>query len=265
MKLGITFSDTSKVLFNENTLRATPLELLISDGGDVETRKSSLNKYLLAIDYAFRGVKNYASYNIAGVVIEKGWFGRIERFKESIKWDAVSDKNFVVVYDIRSEAITENMYIADGLKYDKVSEEVEPIWLKPLIEPSPNIVKENIIASIAIGAEFLDKHKMMWGFQGVQGVTILDESHTPVLIDDIEDDNDYIICKMLSLLILKGTHMGVFMVDAKGLSDKCLNGLMEMAKLFYGDAFLFYYNVSPDSRVERKTFTLPDFVASNKG
>lgn len=265
MKVGITFNDNTSVTFNEDTLRATPLELLVSDGGTPDTRESSMNKYLMAIDYAFRGVKNYASYSIAGVSIEKGWFGRIERFKESVKWDAISDKNFVVVYDIRREAITENMYIAEGLRYDKKNQDVQPMWIKPLIEPSPAIVKENIMSAIAIGAEYLSSHKMMWGYQGVQGITILDSNHNAVSIDDIEDDNDYTICKMLSLLIMKGTHMGVFLVDAKGLNDHCLNGLIEIARLFYGDAFLFYYNVPEGSRVARKKFTLPDFVGVTVG
>lgn len=264
MKLKFDFSNgIPSVEFNENTDKATPLELLVPETNGI-SGKNSLDLYIKSLDYLFRGVSNYASGKIVGVSAEKGWFGKIEKQREEITWQAISDKNFVVVYDITLHAISEHMYVADAItRGGKTSfKGVDPIWIKELLVPNPTGMKENIISSVTIATDFLTEYKLAWGFGGKEGLSIINGQGQVIDVGDIADDEAFILIKLLMLLMSKGTHMGVFLINCRGFSDKVLEGLVKTAEVFFGDAYIFFYNVSPRSQIKRSAFVLPNILAN---
>lgn len=283
MELKINFSNnTPPVEFNENTVGATPVELLVADSGDIKTRRQALGAYVRSLDYTFRGVANYATGKISSISVSKDWFGTMEKNRESIIWNAISDKIYVVVYDLSINSITENMYVADGIgvgakpKYKEKSisytrgnskeyvSDLNPVWLTELLNPVPSmdILKDMIIKSIAIVTEYVQNYKLVWGnFDGKDGFKVLNRKGQPTAIDNIEDDGTFILIKLLTLLLGKGTHQGVFLIDGYGFTDNILKALAETAKLFYGDTFIFVYNVRPKSQLPRVQAVLPNFLA----
>jgi hypothetical protein len=280
MELKINFTNgTAPVNFNENVVGATPVELLIANTGSVETRRHSLGAYVRSLDYTFRGVSNYASGKIAGLSVSKDWFGTMGKNREAVLWNAISDKIYVVVYDLAINSIIENMYVADGVAISpkrtnqktvshskkKSSEEfkgVEPLWVTELLSPiaSENILKDMIIKSIAIVAEYVQGYKLVWGHKGKDGFTVLNPNGSPTAINSIADDGTFILIKLLTLLLGKGTHQGVFLIDCDGFSDSILDAFAETAKLFYGDTFVFVYNVAQNSKLTRVQTVLPNFL-----
>lgn len=268
MKLKLNFSNgTPAVNFEDNNIGySTPLELSIQS---VNQRKhiDATRLYVKALDYLFRGVANYSTGNITNISVEKGWFGKIEKNRDAIHWNAISDKSFVVIYDIAIDEITEHMYVADSIKAGNTNGKgskqlggANPTWIKELIAPDPKGVKENIISSIEIASEFIKDYRMAWGFNGVEGLSILDVNNNIIEEDSIASDEVYTLIKLLSLLRSKGIHMGVFFVDCRGFSDNILEAFASAAKVFFGDTYIFFYNVDPKSTVERKVISLPNFL-----
>lgn len=258
MRLKIGFFDgNTPVDIKTDTLQATPLELLVSATGDIESQKSSLQMYITSIDYLFKGVSNLVSSSIRSLLVEKSWFGSIEKENAQVTWRAVSDKSLVVLYTISTEGVDESMYVADSVR-STGSNQVNPVWSKKLFKQSMQVTRDNIISAITIATATSDKYKLVWGYQGKNAPTILDEDGLPVLPEDIGDDESFALMRLLLLLSVKGAHMGVYMVDCKGFSDKFLKALSTIAKAYHGDAFIFFYNVSENSQVERVTVNLPN-------
>lgn len=263
MKLKFGFTNgTPSAEFNIDTIQATPLELLVSQQGTFQSRKRAMQLYIKTLDYAFKGVSNYASGDISGVEIEKPWFGRVLKHMDYVEWEAVTDKTFVVVYDFSLESLTENMYVADAIQATKKGNKnsINPVWIKELLTPKPYYMLQNMISSIAIVTEFSPHYKIAWGFEGKEDLTVLTKDHKPITVEDIEDDEFFILIKLLTLIMSKGVHMGVFLIDARGFSDRVLEAITHTVKAFYGDAFLFLYNLNPNSKLNRKTIELPNFL-----
>lgn len=266
VRLKFDFSNgTPSVDFQLNVMQATPVELLVPHGRNSD---KAVKAYVRAIDYLCRGVANYASGEIVGVSLEKNWFGKMEKNRDVVMWNAISDKSFVVVYDLKINSITENMYVADGIKMTKSGgsfKGVEPLWIKELLNPnkSNNELRDQAIYAISIVTEYVSGYRLVWGYGGRKGLTVLDRNDKVVVVEDIKDDETFILVKLLTLLINKGLHLGVFLIDCKGFSDSVINGFVETARLFFGDTFLFLYNLNPNSKVERVTVNLPNFLANS--
>ena len=269
MHVNFTFSgdNLAPVNFNTNVIEATPLELLI----DVSEEKHRLRKqealrlYARALDLLFSGVSNYASGKITGVKVGKSWFGEMEKNRDVINWSALFDKNYVVVYDLRINSLTENMYIADAIRDSASGGEgefsgVEPVYLESLLRPNVANLKDKIIKAISVTTEFVSGYKLVWEYNGVEGLSVVNKFGRVVGVDDITDDETYILVKLLTLIMSKGNHLGVFIIDARGFSDAILEAFMKTAEYFYGDAFIFMYNVNPASKLKREQVLLPNFL-----
>lgn len=258
--------------FKSESVGATPIELLVSRSGSMRSQAKSLMGYVRSLDYTFRGVTNYASSDISRVSIEKPWFGKMEKIKDSVNWTAITDKNFVVVYDLTTKSITENMYIADAIatgaqaKKRSADEEfmgVQPVWIQELIQPQMGKSLKNITAdAISIVTEYAEAES---GYSlvyrgGKQGLVVLDPQGKAITVDDIQDDETFILVKLLTLLLGKGQHLGVFLIDAHGFSDRILSAFITTARLFYGNTFMFMYNVDSKSKVKRVQCELPNFA-----
>jgi hypothetical protein len=187
--------------------------------------------------------------------------------RDSVLWDAISDKSFIVVYQLALNAITENMYIADAIKVDRKSRNngVNPVWLNQLLTPtkSSELLRNQAIYAISIVTEFISGYKLAWGYDGKEGLAVLDPNFNVVSVEDIQDDETFILVKLLTLLIGKGLHLGILIIDCKDFSDNVITAFAQTAKMFFADTFVFLYNVSPTSQVERSTVELPNFLETN--
>lgn len=256
-RLKMVLSDGTPVVdFNGALEHSTPIELSVfphTPQGVV-----SADIYMQTLNYLFRGVSNFASGKVGYVAAEKSWFGRIEKTMDKIEWNAIADKNFVVVYDISKEQVVEHYYVAEAIAFKNGKRrKVEPIWNEKLIKPSPKTMKEGIITAIEIATEFTDRYRLVWGFKGKRGLFILDANDRKVDVDDIDDDEIYVLFRLLLVLASKELHAGVFCIDAKGLSDNLLNAIVQTSRTFFRDGFVFIKHLDPSSKIERETVTLP--------
>lgn len=256
-KLEIVLSDgTPVVQLNKVLEHSTPIELSVSPMSPQAVRSADI--YMQSLNYLFRGVSNIASGRIKKVAVEKSWFGRIEKEMDKTIWNAVADKNFVVVYDITADSISEHYYVAEAVAYRKgKNRKIEPIWNEALIKPSPKTIKEGIITAIEIATEFTDRYRLVWGYKGKQGLFVLNHKGKKIDVDDIDDDEIYLVFRLLLLLSSKELHTGVFCIDADRISDKTLEAIIQASKTFFGDGFIFIKHLNPNSRIKRETVHLP--------
>lgn len=256
-RLQIVLSDGTPVVdFNGALEHSTPIELSVfphTPQGVV-----SADIYMQSLNYLFRAVSNFASGKIGYVAAEKSWFGRIEKTMDKLEWGAIADKNFVVVYDISKEEIAEHYYVAEAVSFKHGKRRsVEPVWNEKLIKPSPKTMKEGIITAIEIATEFTDLYRLVWGYRGKRGLFILDSEDRKIDVDDIDDDEIYILFRLLLVLASKEIHVGVFCIDANGLSDSLLNAIVQASRTFFGDGFVFIKHLDVESKLKRETLALP--------
>lgn len=256
-RLQIVLSDGTPVVdFNGTLEHSTPIELSVFPLSPLGVVSADI--YMQAINYLFRGVSNFASGKIGKVSAEKSWFGRIEKTMDKLEWNAITDKNLVVVYDITKEAIAEHYYVAEAVAFKNGKKrKVEPIWNEQLIKPSAKTMKEGIITAIEIATEFTNRYRLVWGYNGSRGLYVLNENDKKVDVDDIEDDEIYLLFRLLLVLASKEMHIGVFCIDAEGLSDNLLKAIVQTSRTFYGDGFIFIKHLNPSSKLPRETIKLP--------
>lgn len=265
MKMHIDFDKgIEPVDFEVNVLKATPLELVVEDKGSYRSQADSLSHYVQSLDFLFRGVINNSAGRISAMHLEKNGFGRLMKQGLVLDWNLVTDKSFVVVYSLSRDSISENMYVADGMVVGgkNNAKGAEPLWIKEMLEPAHgDILKNHIIHTISIVSEYVTKYRLVWDYKGRPGLTVLTRSGNIVSVDDIKDDESFMLIKLLTLLISKGVHLGVFLINAHKISERTLKALTETARLFFGDTFMFIYNLPEESTLERNTVLLPNFRA----
>ena len=92
-----------------------------------------------------------------------------------------------------------------------------------------------------------------------KGLVLYDELGEQVRIDDVPDDDMYMLLKMIRIICFKGKHLGIFFINCKGIRPHVLTCLLKFLKGVYGDTFVFLYNC--DSNVEypaKFEITLPN-------
>lgn len=255
MQFKIEFFNFPTVIKDLSTQKSLPLELVVEDSGSKHSRENALRAYLSSIDYMFRGVSNIATGDIKNITMKKSWFGQTEKGLSSVKWNAIVDKNFVVVYDIGLNAISEKMYVADAIQRGKDAEDIKPMYITELLTPNLDSLKNNAILAIRVTNMHLDKYRLAWVSNKL---VILDGKGNTVTIDEVKDDESFILIKLLTLILGKGAHLGVFLLDAKGFSDKVLKAFVSVAREYYGDTYIFLHNCDPSSEIEKDTVVLPN-------
>lgn len=258
MKLKATFNNgVPSVAYSTAIDGFLPVELVVGKGGKT-SRQKALSMYLQTIDYAFRGVSNRVTGDIDEISVEKSWSGSVYKDGDSVVWNCVVDKTFIIIYDITSNGVTEKMYVADGLAVSD-GKNVKPLWQNELMKATKDEVKRTILASISIFSEYIDKYQLVWGVNGNK-VSLLNTSGKEISIEDVPEDDIYTLLKLINVLMLKSTHMGVYFINCLGFSDKVLNALIKLVQEIYGDTFVFLYNCSPNCTVKKEVINLPNFV-----
>lgn len=264
MRLQFEFLDKTPIVdFEHEVLHATPLELRVISGS-VKSRVDCLELYKKALSYLFQGVSNYVYPNLYRVSVEKKWFGKMEKYGANIRWDCVVDSTSVVVYEVYRDRVVENMYLSDGVVVKKDRDNrikaIEPIWLTELLYPKSDLVKNHIINAISFVEEYVKGYHLVWGHDGRPGLSIINSRDKVVKLDEIENMEVYVILQLLLLLINKGEHLGVFFIDARGMSDNTVRAIVEIAKLFFGDTFVFMINGRNIVKVEKVVVEVPNFM-----
>lgn len=258
MHLRFTFSNRSMVspVDFDAPISGTPLELTVVPSSKM---KQELYLYINALSLLFRGLTNYSTSDIIGVSVSKGLFGSVVKNQDSISWNAVVDKTYTIVYEISATQLTDHVYVADGLaaKKTKDGHKFEYLWLKGIFKPDPAHSRENVTNAIVIATERLQKYALKWG---ENGLCVVEKGGKVVNIDDVSVDEEFVFLSLLLTILSKARHVGVFLVDASGFSDDILLGLLDVAKYFMLDNFIFFYNMRKESKVSRYRLELPSFI-----
>lgn len=238
--------------FDEGAYGLTPVELKVVDGSYASNLRS-LMAYIKTLKYAFTGVANRVTGTIQGLSVEKSWSGSIVKNGDDVSWNFVTDMHHTVIYDISADEIEEDMYVAKSVSMS--GSKVVPNWSKDLITPKNKTSKEYLISAIESFASTIPDYTLMWD----KGLVLYDELGEQVKIDDVPDDDMYMLLKMIRIICFKGKHLGIFFINCKGIRPHVLTCLLKFLKGVYGDTFVFLYNC--DSNVEypaKFEITLPN-------
>lgn len=245
--------------------QVTPVELLVSDTGSVNSRRSALRGYIKSLEYLVSGVANYATGEIMGVTLENNWFGRMQKRGDAVTWEAVVDKLFVVLYHLSVHGVTERLYVADAFEYSRTHSDLpNPLMIKELLDPTTKAGRaeyEHTLEAVATVTEYVSNYSLVYGYNGKPGLVVLSKATgKPVMLEDIDNDDDFAIIRLLASLLGKGLHHGIFFIEGRGFRDRTIEAFVEIAKRFFGNTFIFLYNCSPRLSVNRSTIVLPNFV-----
>jgi hypothetical protein len=237
----------------------TPLVLTVQEGGR-NTRKKALEGYLTTIEYAFMGTVNNESGSIREVVMGKSWCGSVAKTLNTVNWNCSFDKYNVVVYRLGCDSFSEGYYAAEEVEQGKG---VTYLALDSLDSHESAIIKKNMMVSIVVFSRCISKYNLKWD----------DENHCLILqnkkgqtidIESVKEDDIYTLLKFISTVIFRDVHLGVFMINAQGVTPSVLNCYLGIIRGLFGDAFVFLYNVSEKLKLNAQTVTLPNYILHDK-
>jgi hypothetical protein len=245
-------------------LGETPIELQVAEGKNTLSRSIALSAYLCLLDYTFRGITNTIG-GIKRIALEKSTIGRIEKTQTTINWDCTIDKSFFVTYGISERGITEDMYVADGIRHVKNNRtsklvDVTPVWITPLLSAKgkgAELNRKHLISAIEVATEFLTEYRLHYAEGGLTLSTLDGRSIKP---SDIGDDESFLLVQLLVLLVNRGYHYGILSINCRGISERLISALVTVAQRFFGDEFIFLYNCPETLNIDRRVLTLPNFM-----
>jgi hypothetical protein len=242
-----------------------PIELAVENVGDFPSQARSLQFYVQSLKYLFQGVTNMVTGNLLRLSVEKSWFGKIERDGFSIKWEPRIDKFFVVVYSLGDAKLDEDMYVADVVYSTKSGRiDTQPVWLNSLLNQKSKAAameKEHLTGAIAAVTKHIGSCSLVYTNDKL---TVIDRRRKKqIQVEDIPSDEVYVLVRLIYRILSKGLHQGVFFVNGRYYSDNVINALVDLSRFIYGDCFIFLYNLSADSRVDRAKFVLPNLELSS--
>lgn len=228
----------------------TPIELSVPNGGK-NSRLRSLNAYVKTMEFAFTGVCNRAVGAIDELSIGKNWCGVVRKKGDAIDWNLVKGVNDVIIYNMSSTEIQESMYIADNVV---VTDKIKPEWSKRLFLPTPDDTKGKIISAIEVFAKYIQNYSLEWK----NGLVLKDKNKQIITMDRVKENDVYMLLKLITLILKKSIHLGVFFINAYDFDDSVLQALFEFLKKVYGDAFVFVYHCRSNCSLERELLKLPN-------
>lgn len=249
--------------FDPREEKGVPYELRIQDEGSPASRKRSLKAYVKSIEYLFQGVSNYASGKIVGFTIQNN-LGAVTKSNDVNKWQARFTKEYAVVYGVSRLEVSEGMYLADSIYMDgsKGKPELKPMWVSNLVNPSSDLLRRNLMAAITYGNKCGKGYGLMFADDALRAV---DPSGNPIAISDIEDQEVFLLFQLIERVAHKGLHVGIYLIDAEGMSDEFLRVLVDLVHsslISSEDSYIFIYNAPKSITVRTNPITLPNFELS---
>lgn len=238
----------------------SPTEIKI-DIGSTKTKKQALYGYLKTIEYAFTGVLNRATGNINSIRLEKSWCGGVTKLQDNVVWDCRDKKGHTIIYDITKDSLNEKYFVADRVDYE--SGVIKPRWTNSLYSKDNERVKNNILYCILAFTKNIRNYTLKWDDKESK-LVLLDRYDRVISIDDVKEDDVYILLKVINCLIFRDTHLGVFVVNCEGISDNVINALSDIIVPLYGDTFVFLYNCGVSCKVRRDVVYLPNYELKAK-
>lgn len=296
MKLQIIYNNDTPPVHYESSIASTketeirPIELKVMGGGK-KSKQSALIAYFEQLAYAFICVNNTAGDKIGQVKLSDIWFlnniyksnatsfGLGTMKDEELKYD-------IVIYDIAAGAVTEKMYLTrnqvvpelkqhrragkDSVFVNGVS--IENLYGNNLntdvmIQQLGKESSSNILGMIAITEKYLKGYHLKWNMLARKLVLTTDDGSVISYIG-IKENDVYSVIKLFTILLEKGSHIGIFYINAMNITSSVLQGLLALIKLtFDSKALVFLYNCQYLRRevVDRDCIELPNyFMAEGK-
>ena len=233
-----------------NIYGLTPIEVSVLHGGKT-SRERALSAYIKTMEYAFAGVSNRVNGVIDEMSLSKDWCGSVTKKYDNVEWNLVDDMRDIIIYNVSTSEIQENMYLADSFEINK-NGKLQPEWSKRLFETDVAISKKRFISAISAFSEFVPNYDLKWE----NGLKLYYKG-SKISMESVVDDDVYTLLKLMTLIFKKGKHTGVFFINCIGFSDVVLKAMFDFLKSVYGDAFVFLYNCKY-THVEREVLNLPN-------
>ncbi len=255
MKLEFKYTNGVSPFVYSNNVKDKPMELVVEGAKDSQ----SVLSYVKSLDYLLRGVSNYASGKIEGATLKVEGIGEIVKEGYKVNWGLNVPVSNVVTYLVDIEKITENTYYANALV--KANGKVKPVENKSLTSVSKAKLKSNIVNAIST----LLQSNLNYNYEFTKGGLVLKNSKTNEVIDidDIAQDDVYMLVKLINLFMLKSNHLGLVMVNCRGFSDEVLEAIIMVYNVYQKDNgvnLLFFYNLDSNSKVVTERIVLPDLA-----
>ncbi|HFL3696588.1 hypothetical protein [Clostridioides difficile] len=242
-------NDIENKSFKIDSRNKKPIEFLFKDASEKNT-----HIYMNALEATFKGLSNCLYGNISGINIDCGTFGSIKKNRCNVKWNLSYSKLKTSIYILSKKELREENFYAKGVLLDNGN--VNIIKNKSL--NNNKLFKENLANAIA--ALLKSEFDYIYSFQDGHLQIINSITNTPIKsIDDIENDDVYMLFKLLDILIVRGKHLGIFLINCDGISENVLNCLHLLYKQFQKDLnvnFLFFFNLNKNYKIETQKISI---------
>ncbi|MFL8710846.1 hypothetical protein Q3304_08770 [Clostridioides sp. GD02377] len=248
-------NDIKNKSFNIDSKDKKPIEIVFKGNTQENT-----HLYMNALEATFKGLSNCLYGNISGISIDCGTFGSIEKNRCNVNWNLSYSKLKTSIYILSKKELREENFYAKGVLLDNGS--INIIKNKSL--NNKKLFKENLANAIA--ALLKSKFNYIYSFQNGHLQIINSITNTPIKsINDIEEDDVYMLLKLLDILIIHGKHLGIFLINCDGISENVLTCLHLLYKQFQKDLnvnFLFFFNVNKNYKMKTQKILVPDIFNS---
>ncbi|HBG5344192.1 TPA: hypothetical protein KQG29_001556 [Clostridioides difficile] len=205
--------------------------------------------YSNAIESTFKGTSNLFEGDINCVKFDFGKFGKIEKNRCNINWNIkYSNLNTVIYVLSKNEIRKENFYSKDIYINNNKTNSLKNTSLNF----SNQTFKENLALAIACLQKSDINYKYSFENGFLQIFNIKSNSYL-TSIDEIEEDDIYILLKLLNILIYQSRHLGIFLIDCTDISKDVLNCLQIIYKNFQryiNVNLLFFFNLDNSYKID---------------
>ena len=244
-------NDIENKSFKIDSKDKKPIEIVFKDNAQKNT-----HIYMNALEATFKGLSNCLYGNISGINIDCGAFGSIKKNRCNVNWNLSYSKLKTSIYVLSKKELREENFYAKGVLLDNGNVNV----IKNKFSNNNKLFKENLANAIA--ALLKSEFDYIYSFQDGHLQIINYTTNTPIKsINDIEEDDVYLLLKLLDILIVHGKHLGIFLINCDGISEKVLTCLHLLYKQFQKDLnvnFLFFFNLNKDCRMKTQKILVPN-------
>ncbi|HBE9444536.1 hypothetical protein [Clostridioides difficile] len=205
--------------------------------------------YSNAIESTFKGAANLFEGDINCVKFDFGKFGKIEKNRCDVKWSIKYSNLNTVIYVLNKNELRKENFYSKGICINNNK-------MNSLKNTSLNISNQIFKENLALAITCLQKSDINYKYSFENGfLQIFNIKSNSYLtsIDEIEEDDIYILLKLLNILIYQGRHLGVFLIDCTDISKDVLNCLQivyEKFQRYINVNLLFFFNLDKNYKID---------------
>ncbi|MFA8998095.1 hypothetical protein ACEI87_10490 [Clostridioides difficile] len=246
MKLSFKYiNNIDEKTFYINSKDKKPIEIHFNN----KKQEKSAMIYSNAIESTFKGTANLFEGDINCVKFDFGKFGKIEKNRCDVKWDIRYSNLNTVIYILNKNELRKEYFYTKGMSTNN-SKMNSPKNI------SPNVNNKTFKENLALAITCLQKSDINYKYSFENGfLQIFNTKSNSYLtsIDEIENDDIYLLLKLLNLLIYQDRHLGVFLIDCRDISKDVLTCLQIVYKEFQryiNVNLLFFFNLNKDYKID---------------